>query len=297
MPQDSHTWRSYFQAAQGDHRVGDLLVLTEEAPSDRERMESHRTAGMALMDGGQFTLAREQFEAALRIAPADAMSREYLHKLVEPISGSVREAGLVPSTRSWQPRLIFLFTGHMIDKKGRPEPRFPPDKEPIAADAIARTLQEQGAGPEDLAICGGACGGDLLFAEACLSRDLRLFLYLPLQEPAFLAASVTFEKDVTGPAGDDWEARYFTAKNHRLTRVWVTPDDLGPPPEEGNPYARNNLRQLYTALAYGPDKLRVIALWNGHGGDGQGGTEDMIQQAKARGAKTIIIDTKEAFGL
>jgi hypothetical protein len=57
------------------------------------------------------------------------------------------------------------------------------------------------------------------------------------------------------------------------------------------------LRQLYTALSYGPEKMRLVALWNGQGGDGPGGTEDMIQQAKARGAKTIIINAKEAFGL
>lgn len=297
MPQDDQAWTTFFQAAQRDSRVGDLLLLAEEAPSDRERVESHRTAGMHLMEDGRFGLAREQFEAALRIAPADVTSRKYLNKLAELVSESSQEAGRATLIPSWQPRLIFLFTGHMIDKKGRSEPRFPPDKEPIAADAIARTLQEQGAGPEDLAICGGACGGDLLFTEACLTRGLRLFLYLPLQESAFLAASVNFEKDGTGLAGDNWEARYFTAKNHRLTRVWVTPDDLGPPPEEGNPYARNNLRQLYTALSYGPEKLRVVALWNGQGGDGPGGTEHMIQQAQARGGKTIIIDTKEAFGL
>ncbi|WP_289270898.1 hypothetical protein [Nitrospira tepida] len=30
---------------------------------------------------------------------------------------------------------------------------------------------------------------------------------------------------------------------------------------------------------------------------GPGGAADMIEQAKARGAKTIIIDTKDAFGL
>lgn len=297
MPQDDHAWTRFFDAARRDHRLGDLLVLAEEAPNDIARVESHRAAGMALIEGGQLKLAREQFEAALRIAPADAISREQLRTIAQRMTGRDPDTRPFPFTRSWQPRLVFLFTGHMIDKKGRSHPRFPPDKEPIAADAIARALQEQGAGPEDLAICGGACGGDLLFAEACLIRGLRLFLYLPLQESAFLAASVRFEKDITGRARDDWEARYYTVKKHRLTQVWATPDDLGPPPKERNAYTRNTLRQLYTALSYGPEKMRLVALWNGEGGDGPGGTEDMIQQAKARGAKTIIIDTKEAFGL
>jgi hypothetical protein len=64
------------------------------------------------------------------------------------------------------PKKVLLFSGHMIDAPDRPTPRFPPEKEPVAAVAIANTIVEIGAGPGDLAICGGACGGDLLFAEA-----------------------------------------------------------------------------------------------------------------------------------
>ena len=71
--------------------------------------------------------------------------------------------------RPFEPRYVFLFSGHMIDAPGRCRPRFPPDKEKIAAQAIAKKLDELGAGPGDLALCGGACGGDLLFAEACLN--------------------------------------------------------------------------------------------------------------------------------
>ena len=71
----------------------------------------------------------------------------------------------------WAPRQVFLFSGHMIDAPDRKDPRFPSDKEPIAATAIAAKLDALGAGPDDLAFCGGACGGDLLFAEACLARD------------------------------------------------------------------------------------------------------------------------------
>ena len=38
----------------------------------------------------------------------------------------------------WTPRKVVLFSGHMIDAPGREKPRFPPDKEPIAANAIAK---------------------------------------------------------------------------------------------------------------------------------------------------------------
>jgi hypothetical protein len=38
------------------------------------------------------------------------------------------------------PRKITLFSGHMIDAPGRAIPRFPPDREPIAAAAIGAAL-------------------------------------------------------------------------------------------------------------------------------------------------------------
>jgi len=66
------------------------------------------------------------------------------------------------------PKHVLLFSGHMIDGSDRQTPRFPAAKEPLAALAIANTVAEIGAGPGDLAICGGACGGDLLFAIAGL---------------------------------------------------------------------------------------------------------------------------------
>src|SRR3954463_4626858 len=95
----------------------------------------------------------------------------------------------------------------MIDAPGREEPRFPAGKEAIAADAIARLLgsADIGAGSGDLAICGGACGGDLLFAEACLARGAGLELYIPFDEPTFLAESVDF-------ADAGWRQRFFAAK-------------------------------------------------------------------------------------
>ena len=54
----------------------------------------------------------------------------------------------------------------MIDAPDRSPPRFPPDKEPLAAAAIDKLLDELGAGTTDVAISSGACGGDLLFADS-----------------------------------------------------------------------------------------------------------------------------------
>jgi len=54
---------------------------------------------------------------------------------------------------------------------------------------------------------------------------------------------------------------------------------------------------LHNALHRGGRNTTLIALWDGGGGDGPGGTTDMIAQASELGARTIIIDTRKEFGL
>jgi len=66
---------------------------------------------------------------------------------------------------------VFLFSGHMIDAPDRPTPRFPAEKEGIAAQKIAEALGQQGAGLDDLVLAQTAAGGDLLFLEACALPD------------------------------------------------------------------------------------------------------------------------------
>jgi hypothetical protein len=82
----------------------------------------------------------------------------------------------------------------MIDKKGRKVPRFPPQKESLATEAITYAVQQLDAGSGDLAICGGACGGVLFFAETCLKQELHLERYVPFQEKEFILRSVSFER-------------------------------------------------------------------------------------------------------
>jgi hypothetical protein len=68
------------------------------------------------------------------------------------------------------PRKMVLFSGHMIDAPYRPTPRLRASRESVAATAISPLLDQIGVADSDLAICGGACGGDLLFAESALAR-------------------------------------------------------------------------------------------------------------------------------
>jgi hypothetical protein len=193
----------------------------------------------------------------------------------------------MPDTRPEQPRKVALFSGHMIDAAGREKPRFPPDKEPIAARGIAEALADLGVGPADLAISGGACGGDLLFVEAALARGARLELYIPFDEPTFLEKSVDF-------ADCDWRARYFSAKAPAV--LHVAPSELGPTREGEDAYERNNRWMLDSALRFGADKVDFVCLWNGEGGDGPGGTRHMMDAVRNQGGRTRWLDTTKLWG-
>jgi hypothetical protein len=183
------------------------------------------------------------------------------------------------------PRRVLLFSGHMVDAPTRREPRFPAGKEPVVADAIAALLDgsDIAAGPGDLAICSGACGGDLLFAEACLARGTSLELYLPFDESNFLANSVDY-------AGADWRNRFFATKGKAT--MHIAPDELGPLRTNEDPYERVNLWMLERAARFGAAKMVFVCLWNGEGGDGPGGTKHLMDAARRNSAPVHWLNTK-----
>ena len=205
------------------------------------------------------------------------------------------EAGIATFDRSlqklekpeehWQPRRVFLFAGHMIDAPGRQPPRFPAEKESIAAQKIAEALDKLGACPEDLALTQGACGGDLLFTEACQQRRVRIAWLQPFDEPEFIQRSVVC-------SGEAWRDRYLAAKATLITEIRSVPEQLGTLPKGVDPFERCNLWLLYTALAYGIDKVWFICVWNGGGGDGPGGTAHMYQEVKRRTGQVLWIDSR-----
>jgi hypothetical protein len=184
---------------------------------------------------------------------------------------------------------VLLFSGHRIDVPGRQPPRFPLEKASIAAQRIAATLDQLGAGPEDLSLCQAAAGGDLLFLEACQQRGVRCQIQLPLQEPEFIERSIA-----PSAGGDAWREHYYAlkAKFHGATSIRIMPEELGSPPNRVNPFERCNLWLLYTALSYGVDKVRFVCLWNGGGGDGPGGTAHMYSEIKRRTGWVTWIDTR-----
>lgn len=179
------------------------------------------------------------------------------------------------------PRRVFLFSGHMIDRPDRAAPRFPADKEGLVALRIFETLEALAAGAGDLGICGGAAGGDLIFAEACLGRGVEVEVLLPQPEPEFLASSVD-------PSGTGWRRRYRDVADHEGVRTEVM--DAGFLEDEGmGLYSRHGRWLIDCALAWGADKLEFLALWDGRPGDGSGGTADVLAEVREHTDRIHII--------
>ncbi len=186
---------------------------------------------------------------------------------------------------------MLLFTGHMIDRPGRPDQRFPPEKEKVVKDVIKEKVQkeQETAGGNLVGIAGGASGGDILFHEACAELGIKTQLYLALPHDMYVAESVAF-------AGPDWVDRFNALYSKLPWQVLAQKKELPDwlkSKEHFTIWERNNLWMLYKALENGGLNMSLIALWNGKGGDGQGGTSHMVREAKSRGAKTIVINIEE----
>jgi hypothetical protein len=175
----------------------------------------------------------------------------------------------------------------MMDAPGRDPPRFPPELENAAAQAIEAALERLEAGEDDLALCQAAAGGDLLFLEACQRRRMHIQIMLPFDEARFVDESVRPSAN-----GEQWCMRYYAVQAQLRTPPRALEDELGPLPRGASAYERCNQWLLCTALAWGVAKVNFICLWNGGGGDGPGGTAHMYNEVKRRTGRVTWIDTR-----
>lgn len=217
---------------------------------------------------------------------------EQLGVLPENVQASLSAIGPVKESSLETKVHYLLFTGHMIDKAGRKEPRFPKEKEGAARQRIKEKVAEEKAklNTDIIGISGGACGGDILFHEVCAELDIPTRLYLALPADPFKVESVNF-------AGPAWTERFDALYKNKNIPHAILCDTRELPAwlQKKKGYSiweRNNLWLLNSALVNGGLYMTLIALWDGQGGDGPGGTQHMVKEAEARGAKTIVIDTK-----
>jgi tetratricopeptide (TPR) repeat protein len=155
--------------------------------------------------------------------------------------------------------MVFLFTGYMITNPGKKENHFPPEKESEIKEAIDAILDKYQAGMDDLAVTTGMdAGSEILFVESCAERNVPVQAYFPVSEAPYV-------RDFVSPGGDGWVERFYKMRNHPLVDEFYQPDCVGLPKAGDNVHERNNRWALYSALARGIDKVRLIALWDGKG--------------------------------
>jgi len=171
-----------------------------------------------------------------------------------------------------------LFSGHMVDAPGRTEPRFPPERVPLARRHIAEVIRLIDDS-EARAVSGLACGGDLLFAGEWLTTGRALQAFLPRPVEEFLDESVRF-------AGEEWVGSFHQVMADPMVRV------VGPDEEMlrlDDPHTANNLRMLEAARRQG-GTIRGVFLWDGSGGDGPGGTQQLVAEVLESGGSVTILD-------
>lgn len=242
-------------------------------------------------------LYRRAIEAAGRMNVESVRRQLLIYEQLDVLSKNVHAALAAfmntGTNIETKPKHYVVFTGHMIDKPDRKEPRFPPSMEAIAYNAIKDAIKREKSkvDGEIIGIAGGACGGDILFHEACAELAIPTELYLALPRELLLGASVQF-------AGPSWVER-FNNLYKKLPVFQLTESEKLPgwlQKKEGyNIWERSNLWMLNSALVNGGLYTTMIALWDGKGGDSAGGTEHMVQQAQKSGAKTVVIDTGKLF--
>jgi len=177
--------------------------------------------------------------------------------------------------------IALVFTGHMTDLPDRKTPRFPPSLEGAVRDAIGAELDKLKARGIVGGFASGARGGDILFHEECRRRGIPTMMVLPFHPDQFARASVE------GAEGGDWLRRF------RL--LW---EQTPPParlildlPVTDEAFVECNKRLLDLARRQG--SIHLIALWDGQGGDGPGGTADMVRQAGEAGDQPLIISPRD----
>ncbi len=305
-----HLYRHLTSDARYDHEMtamaGAVRFGSECEPDERQRFWALATLGDLEVLVGTPETVKAAYKEAIAKNDKDwfaLKSSQAQLKMLKDLGFQPKnaDAGIATFDRAlqklakpedkWQPRHVILFSGHMIDTPDPPTPRFPPAKEPIAAQKIAEALDQLSAGPDDLALTQGACGGDLLFTEACQQRGVKVNWLQPFCEPDFIQKSVV-------RCGEACRRRYLDARAKLAAPIRSAPDELGEPPpyaEPGYPYERCNLWLLYTALAYGLDKVRFVCLWNGGGGYGPGGTAHMYNEVKRRTGQVYWLDTRKLW--
>ena len=176
---------------------------------------------------------------------------------------------------------VIVFAGHMIDRPGRSEPRFPSELEPAVAKAIRDKIDML---KPAFGFCSAACGSDILFLEAMLDAGAEISVVLPYNEEEFVRDSVDFIADA------NWKSRFDRVLERAARVVMASTQRL-----EIGGVSYEFCNQLLLGLASIRSRqldarLVPLAVWNGQPGDGPGGASSVVESWRALGYEPAIVD-------
>jgi class 3 adenylate cyclase len=176
---------------------------------------------------------------------------------------------------------VAVFAGHLIDRPGRPLPRFPPHWEDAVRDQIRARLRQHQIG---FGYASAASGGDILFLEGLLDAGAEAHVVLPYNREQFLQDSV-------GYVGEgDWPARYASVLA-RATQVTTASEQRMLAGAMSYEFGFLLLDGMAAVRADELDTdLVCLALWDGLPGDGPGGTAASIAHWRAMNRQIDVID-------
>jgi len=243
-----------------------------------------RTRGSVAEYWRQATLG----EAALILGQAPAAAHHYADAMAlakgryGDLSTTRRQARLLaahlPGDDAWLADVlrippVLVLTGNMIDREGRPVPRFPAGLESAVRQAMRDSLQAA----RPLAAYGSAaCGADILGMEIVHELGGEIHVVLPFPPNEFRTASV----DV---APGDWGARF-----DRLLEVASTVTIASDHRASGSVATFEYVNLLMTGLG----QLRAelldttllgLAVWDPEAGGAPGGSASVVEAWERRG--------------
>jgi hypothetical protein len=177
---------------------------------------------------------------------------------------------------------VLLFTGHLIDPIERESSRFPFGIIQDVQRAIQGQLDEMVKHPPVLAVSSLAAGGDMIFAEEVLKREIPLVIFLPFEKEKFLSESVRYIKGIPGENPEQWE-NHFHYVLAQAAAVHILKCEVA---QLGVCYASCNDAMLAFALESAnqqPEKILALALMQNSAGMGAGGTADFVNLMQSNG--------------
>lgn len=182
---------------------------------------------------------------------------------------------------------VIVFAGHMIDRPGRPSPRFPAELESKVRREI---LDRLGSYHSIIGFSSAACGADILFLEALEETGAEANIVLPFDEEQFIEESVACTEDCS------WVPRFREAMRRARSVTVASPcktDDVGLAYDYTNMVLLGLARMKRRELE---GELVAMAVWDGRPGDGFGGTRSNIRRWSRLGLRIEQISPRSDPG-